>query len=389
MIRSMALKNFKSLVNFNINFKKFTCLIGLNGAGKSTVLQGLDFLGNLMVGDLKQWLVDRKWKASDMSSRLGQKKGRRNTIDFSLVVDVNDKSLRWSGVFNCSEYFLRCTSETVETVETNDSESQVLAKVVDGSYKLGEGQFRKIDFEYQGSIFSILKDAILNNFENIKYLRDEVRSIQSLDLLSPLQMRERARKKAQVGLGGEGLSAFIFDLSQKERNVLIDHLRHVYPSFSSIDVKSLRSGWKDLIFSEQYDEVINSGARHINDGLLRLTAIFSHLVKEKHFLLFDEIENGINPEVVKYLMSQLINARQQVLVTTHSPMILNYLDDNTARESVVLLFRNTLGHTGAVPFFDLPETSKKLGILGPGEVFVDSFLDNLVASYLESTESGE
>ncbi|OAD21575.1 hypothetical protein THIOM_002652, partial [Candidatus Thiomargarita nelsonii] len=43
MIREFHINNFKSLVNFKFQLDKFTCLIGLNGSGKSTILQALDF----------------------------------------------------------------------------------------------------------------------------------------------------------------------------------------------------------------------------------------------------------------------------------------------------------------------------------------------------------
>ena len=52
MIRKFEIDNFKSLVDFSLPMPpnalgRFVCLIGLNGAGKSTVLQALDFGLNL------------------------------------------------------------------------------------------------------------------------------------------------------------------------------------------------------------------------------------------------------------------------------------------------------------------------------------------------------
>lgn len=53
MIRKFADRQ-PSLVDFSLPMPphalgRFVCLIGLNGAGKSTVLQALDFLGTLAV----------------------------------------------------------------------------------------------------------------------------------------------------------------------------------------------------------------------------------------------------------------------------------------------------------------------------------------------------
>ena len=49
---------------------------------------------------------------------------------------------------------------------------------------------------------------------------------------------------------------------------------------------------------------------------------------------------------------------------------------------MLLLYRNGAGHTKVVRLFDLPSTQKKLALLGPGEVFVDTNLEALPAEAL-------
>ncbi len=108
--------------------------------------------------------------------------------------------------------------------------------------------------------------------------------------------------------------------------------------------------------------------------------MLSLLETERTFLLFDEVENGINPELRKKLVYCLLNANQQVMVTTHSPMLLNYLPDEDTRKSVILLYRNHHGYTQAKCFFDLPVPAKKLTLLGPGEVFADTYREDIIES---------
>jgi predicted ATPase len=123
---------------------------------------------------------------------------------------------------------------------------------------------------------------------------------------------------------------------------------------------------------------ITTGAQHINDGMLRLIAIVAELASyEQRFVLFDEIENGINPEVIQFVIDKLVNARQQVLVTTHSPMILNYLEDEVAKEGVIYLYKSREGQTRAIRFFDIPSVAEKLTVMGPGEAFADTDLTAL------------
>ena len=86
-IRELEIDNFKSLVDFKLDLAKFTCLIGLNGVGKSTVLQCIDFLSQQVRGGLKGWLAERSWKSTDLKSRLTTKK---NNMDERLRMPTFD-----------------------------------------------------------------------------------------------------------------------------------------------------------------------------------------------------------------------------------------------------------------------------------------------------------
>ncbi len=59
MIKCIHIKNFKSFGEVVLPLAKFNCLIGMNGTGKSTVLQVLDFISQMMIGQVQDWLVSR------------------------------------------------------------------------------------------------------------------------------------------------------------------------------------------------------------------------------------------------------------------------------------------------------------------------------------------
>jgi hypothetical protein len=210
-------------------------------------------------------------------------------------------------------------------------------------------------------------------------LKTHVLAIRSLDLLSPEQLRSRARSSdGKLGLGGQKLSAYLHEQGAEGQQKLRDLLAQIYPKLDSVGVKSMISGWKDIEITEDFaGHKLRSKARHVNDGLLRLMAILSQLQSANDFLLFDEIENGINPEIIEFLVNTLVETEHQVLVTTHSPLILNYLDDELAKVGLVMLYKNSVGHTKAVRLFDLPAMAEKLTVMGPGEVFADTDLVQL------------
>jgi predicted ATPase len=365
-VKSIDVTNFKSLVDFHLDMNQFTCLIGLNGSGKSTVLQFVDFLAQLMRGDMKGWLEKRGWKSSDLRSKLISKMFIRFRVEFE---DAEGQSAgHWAAVY--SPQFNRCREEVI--CLNDDS-----VELDHGNICINGGEKQPVLQKFEGSILSTLEEKLLPS--SICGLKSFFEGFESLELMTPERLRERTRAAAgSLGHGGRNLAAFIFEHGSKGRILLRNQLKQVYPQFSHFSTKSLRSGWKQLQVGETFDgKLLVTEARHLNDGMLRLIAVLAELASEHHFLLFDEIENGINPELVEFVTDALVKARQQVLVTTHSPMILNYLEDEVARKSVVYLYKNKQGHTRSVPFFSIPSLKEKLTVMGPGEAFVDTDLTKL------------
>lgn len=376
VITSLEIDNFKSLLEFKLPLAKFNCLVGLNGAGKSTVLQAIDFISQLMKGNISGWLESRSWESSDLNSKLTKK----SNIEFELVFNLDGKVINWFGSFNRTT--LRCTKEYIK------QGSNYLMTVNDGRYSLKPriNPSQEIIFDYQGSILSVLKDNQLN--ETILAIKHNVLNIHSLDLISPELLRTRNRKAdGKLGLGGQNLSAFIHEAGENIQKAITKKLQEMYGQLDSLEVKSLRSGWKQLEIVENFDgQKITSLARHVNDGMLRLMAILSQLEIPNAFLLFDEIENGINPELVEFLIDMLVKSDDQILITTHSPLVLNFLDDDVAKQGVIYLYKQSNGRTKAIRLFDIPSMNKKLEFMGVGEAFIDT---NLTELYREVEESSK
>jgi ABC-type lipoprotein export system ATPase subunit len=381
-IRRIEIENFKSLVDFEVDLPKFGCLIGLNGSGKSSVLQLIDFLSQLVRGDMTGWLKERKWRSSELKSKLTKKTNITFQLHFSDEYGASAGS--WNGVFNPSK--LACVKERIElsdcVLEVEGGEAILSTKDTSPPTTKIKGP---ITFSYEGSILSALLESLLppSLVEFKRYLA----GIHSLDLLSPESLRQRTRESSgNLGLGGQNLAAFVHEMGDEKRRHLVSDLKNAYPRLVDVGVTSLRSGWKQLWVSENCEgheagiwPHVKTEARHVNDGMLRLIAILADLQSEHDFLLFDEIENGINPELVEYVLGVLTATPKQVVVTTHSPLILNYLDDETARESVIYLYKTSQGHTRAIPFFKIPSLAEKLTMMGPGEAFVDTNLTTLSA----------
>lgn len=400
MIRHFYIDNFKSLVDFSLppNLGQFTCLIGLNGSGKSTLLQAFDFLGHLVSGNVDDWLKRREWQKSDLTSRFLKKQLIAFRIGFEFPQFGH---VEWEGSFNVT--LLRCTAETIRV------DGRELLKIVDGVLRVakdGNGTdavFPLSGLAFQGSVLSLLKTTEYHSV--IHAVKEFASHLRSLDMLAPQLMRKRAKDAEDVGYGGERLSAYLHGFSKEAKERLLHNLQDFYGQVEGWETSALRAGWKDLRVREGYKDAhgkpLETMARQLNDGMLRVLAVLAQtqtgnpisgdkesreaVARHQAYccLLFDEIENGINPEIMDKLIAHLLAVRQQIIVTTHSPMTLNYLPDEIACNAVVLLYRTPQGTSRAVRFFDLPEPKRKLSLLGPGEVFVDT---DLVAAALAAEQ---
>lgn len=385
-ISTLTADNFKSLVDFRLELDEFNCLIGLNGAGKSTVLQFIDFLAQLVRGDIEGWLSERSWLADDIKSKLIEK----TDVTFSAtLVDAGD-SYVWKGTFDPKS--LQCTSETIEVpsagikIEAEKGHLRIfgpMSKEDAISLHSGFHERQPIPFEYQGSILSQLKDAILPH--HLREFKRFFEGTKALDLLALEHLRQPTKDSSEAsGHVEQKFAAFLHGLTPQEHGQIVQNLRAVYPRLEGLQTKTLPSGLRQLEAVEVYEGDdhgntlrLTTESRHLADGVLRTIAIFAELATEHRVLTLDEIENGINPETVEFVLDALVSSPRQIIVTTHSPVILNYLDDEVAKKGVVYVYRDSAGRSRVIRFFSIPSVAEKLKFMGPGEAFADTDLVNL------------
>lgn len=418
MIKRLYIDNFKSLSEFHFPIKtedalpKFVCMVGQNGAGKSTVIQALDFLSHLAAGDVAEWLRVREWSAGDLRT----KKSGKSLIRFSVDISSYFGDITWSGAYNIFDD--RCSSERLDFFLkpgiSNPFFSESSAIVFDSGYvRLSDGSKNPLLTEYKGSAILGLTsgsvpqaDWLLTTL--VKYY---LSGVKSLELLSPDKMRKPSREAVDIGYGGEKLATFVKGLSREEKDSLFASLSDFYPDLKKVYTKSSQYGWNRLFFSESGvgDSEIEIEARHVNDGLLRLAAIVAQTVaiggitkkikardlpsgsrdelgnieqKKYQYILLEEIENGINPELIEKLVKYLCNVEQQVFITTHSPLILNYLSDEDAKKSVFLIYRSKGYKVIARRLFEVANMGDKLNFMGPGEAYADTPIESLAGEML-------
>lgn len=271
----------------------------------------------------------------------------RPPAEFLVETEVDGTHLRWEAVYD--PHLRRTVWERVSVADTPDFEhSETFLEFENG--RLSEpGQVPvEVEHPFEGSI--------LSNFPSergpalIWRLREEVLSIRSMDPLDPRDLRRC------FGLHGnvveavpdgrarpDGLAALLCRLGPAAiQEKLLPILQAVFPTVVDVRTVGRRGARVDVEVVERFGKKeLVVPASQCGDGLRRVAAVAAQLTEPKGLLCWDEIENGVSMDAVPALMKCLRNSNRQVLLTTHSLLVMNYIES----EHVWLVARDERSET--------------------------------------------
>lgn len=369
-ITSLEIERFKSYEHQAVPLGALRMLVGPNGSGKTTVLQALEFFGALTHGTLRDELELREWEYKD----LPWLRGEHQRFGFVAELEADDESsVTWSLQFG----HRRSPGINAEEVVWNDE--TLLSRKGRSMWRLERPTNEKesVRQTLTSSWLSTVEREDRNRFPELLQLANWARGIRRYLTLDPAVLRAPSRR-ASSGLGprGEDLAGFLRWLrddrpAQFER--MLDRVRERYPNLQQIILKTAGFGWFKVSVEERWGkESVRLSAPQVSDGLLRLVAISAlhELPQPPSLVMIDEIENGLHP----YLLGRVIEMLEelardtdiQVVVTTHSPIAVNFVSDPS---HVLVVARNAQGKS-YLRALDETKGFARLGRhLDPGELW--------------------
>lgn len=155
-------------------------------------------------------------------------------------------------------------------------------------------------------------------------------------------------------------------------------LHESIPTLSGITLRTVEgiTGTKTLEFllSGSTKRFITIPCAHASDGAMLLTAFLALAYSEQPgMLLIEEPENGLHPsrlravvEMLRKLSTGEVGTRpRQVILTTHSPLLLNY----TKPEEVRIVRRDPATGTHVTPLTAVPDIHELLAEFAVGELW--------------------
>ena len=344
-LRRFRLQNFKAVRDSGtLKFGPLTVFIGNNGSGKSSLIEGLETFRDTVLDGLdaamSRWRgFEHVWSHAakhELRRPLDHRPYHTNPMTFrvslrtesSAVTARQELNLGEGGnkLFIQFEQVIRKTGKTTERITRDAFGRQTLAidmpnpafevkPPIDVSPQCEDGR-------------SILKDLGEINLERWQFLN------LTPDAMGQPVPQQRAADHVRLARNGANIAEYlneIRDLDLGAFNGILESLRSVLPYLEDLQ-PTLASELERAFFLKLKEENFEVPGWLLSTGTLRIVALLACLrhPKPPPLLVVEEIENGLDPRTLDLFVEEIRAAvsagTTQVIVTTHSPYLLDLLD---------------------------------------------------------------
>lgn len=358
-IESLKVQNFRALREVELkDLTPLTVLLGPNGSGKSTVFDVFAFLAECFeLGLRRAW--DKRGRGKELKTRgsegplsieIKYREPGFPLITYHLAVDERN------GVPVVVEEWLRWTRGRGGKPFRFLDYRQGLGRAVSG--ELPDEQDQRIDTPLKSP--DLLAVNALGQFAEhprVAALREFITGWH-VSYLSADSARgqPQAGPEERLTRNGDNLANVIQYLAEHHGDRLehiFDVLRRRVPRIERVLADTMPDG-RLLLQIKDAPFIHPVLARFASDGTLKMLQylVLLHDPAPPPFIGIEEPENFLHPRLLPELAEECRHAteRTQLLVTTHSPFLLNSLRPDEVR----VLWRNEQGYTQAMRASDLP-----------------------------------
>ena len=408
MITSLRLVNFKNFADETLRVGPFTVIVGANASGKSNIRDAFRFLHGIGRGYTLAQIMGGKYGEGGQREWAGIR-GAPNEVarmghqGFSVNVEANlwDTILRYvvevdydffgDGVFRVkSEEFRKGTTPVYDCYRDGQHLVLDVGDLEDRVYPMNSS-----DPYLSDAARVYWPPGETTPIENpMVDLKDTLAGMRFLDLV-PDRMREPAFPGAKLGDSGQNLAEALERIcnAPERKNVLVSWTRELTPmDVISFEFPRDPSGRVHLRILERDGRRVS--AYSASDGTLRFLAMLAALLGSNPAGLYflEEIDNGIHPTRL-HLLIDLIEKQTakngiQVITTTHSPDVLNLINDKTF-ENTSVVYRDEESSDAIIrPAAELPRASELRRIHGLGRLHSTGWMEDMLAFAEVDSEAG-
>jgi predicted ATPase len=277
MINRLRIQRFKCLRDVEMTFEPLTVLIGPNDSGKSSILQALRIAGKLLGSKIEPRAFASTW---------------RRYVSWQTVAEA----IAWEIEGRIGQEAVKTSLELSNRGIKSSGPSTELS-----SFAFGTSRVHRFD-------------------------------------PAALRRASAPKKDQELGATGSNLAAVLNDMLSgpdiETRAAINRTLHESFDGLSGVHTRAARTvGARRIAYSVAGKEKLEVGAEAVSDGALLLTAYLTLVYSETaDILLVEEPENGLHPSRLKTVFEmlrkittgELGSRKRQVILTTHSPLLLNF-----------------------------------------------------------------
>lgn len=366
MITRLIVEHYRSIGQLDVQLGNTSIFVGPNATGKSNIIDSIRLLKDAMTNGLDRAISDRQgidtirqWSPTrpyhvtleiELESRrgigryriaLGSKKG--NFIILGESGQWSRKLVRPPG----NQRDAPDNDQRVETVQFERSkDGKIVWKIISDGQLKNDATF---DVEFMDELFlrspfpRVIKEERLfslgvpRGFTSLDYMRREISDFEAYSIFpNTLRTPQNPTNDERMHSDGSNFASVFRALTrnkvgQQSRSDIIDSVRALVPTLQDISVH-LVGGFLTPVFRV----VESDGNQHefnvsqMSDGTLRMLGLLTALYhpNRPQILALEEPEQTVNPGILLILADAIkaMTGKSQVLVTTHSPSLIDYFD---------------------------------------------------------------
>ena len=425
-IKSISIKNFKSIEKAEIEFQPLTMIVGANASGKSNIINVFRFIENIMTDGIENAVALQGGiqYISNANLSKGEKIEIRFTIDLSnetwmrhlqnrkfalevqeidykFIIQPNKKGGGYHIAYDYVKMSYNCYSFDATAAKgekynslnikfTTAFERKNQQASIKNDYKISSNDVVAQDFENE-----LKSDAASAYFILVTSQHKTELMLYRLSMLLPpffsentfirifdFDPKELKRSSSMASTkmleeNGANLASVLQSILRKKENgrKLTSLLNEFLPFIETVSVENN----PDKSFSYKIRECYNKKDFHANflsDGTVSILALIIALYFEElsNIIILEEPERNIHPKLLANLISSAedVAKEKQVIITTHNPEFLKYANINDVR----LVSRDCSGKTNVSKPSDSTIVKKFMkNDLGLEDLFLQGLLE--------------
>ena len=361
MITNVSIKNYKSVVDVNLPLGRFNLLIGANGSGKSNILEGIalgaaassdkldyEYFSNRGIRVVApRFMLPAFNDLEDLNIHISVTNAKKKGSVFNIHYNDEVKPPKWE----CASSH---PGQIVVRLDVNSNKKRFPAKEISIAVEKLMNE-KKISPTTKVYINVTIKDGVILTLEeNLGLNRFLIYSLEE----TILRKADDSNRTSPLGLHGEGLFAYLKDLSTRKNAVpIIDEIKENLRILEWFDDMQVPSGQLSMEFNLKLKdsylaETINTfDQRSTNEGFLYLLFYLTLVISDEtpKFFAIENIDTAFNPKLCREVVRRLIElARKhdkQIIATTHNPAVLDGLDLHDEEQKLMVVQRSVDGYT--------------------------------------------